>query len=78
LEVRGAGTGKGRVFSAPPPPEEEEEEVEFSSWEELPEELCPERLWCEASWPAAAAAAGLTSPDSRLLQKFFSYLYYLG
>ena len=63
LEVRGAGTGNCLlVASAPPPEDEEEEVVEFSSCEELPEELCPERR------AGVALPGGLTSGDSRLLR----------
>ncbi len=60
LEVRGAGTGNALAAS-----EEDEEELEFSSWEELPEELW---LWySEGGWPAA----GFTSPGSATALQHF-------
>ncbi len=53
LEVRGAGTGNALAAS-----EEDEEELEFSSWEELPEELW---LWYSEGgwWPAPGSATPL-------------------
>jgi hypothetical protein len=72
LEVRGAGTGNALAAS-----EEDEEELEFSSWEELPEELW---LWYSEGgcWPAT----GFTFPGSAtplqhfLLVIFFYFLFF--